>query len=165
MDDVTITQINFDQTLILSKRDFSIAEQDEDGIELLYKGETRCQPYVYFKPLLNRDDRNQYDYEMLLFECYEDFAVLLEQNVEEHSDHFVVHSRFALRQEDTETLSGMEFSYPEEEGVYQYHIQNSIVPVDDSRISTNPLDIDVEGRLEVERVEVPLVGSYLCPTT
>lgn len=164
MDDVTITLINFDQTLILSKSDFSIAEQNEEGIELLYKGETRCQPYVYFKPLLNRDDRSQYDYEMLLFECYEDFAELLEQHVEEHADHFVVRSRFVLRQEETETLSGMEFSYPEEEGIYQYHIQNSIVPVEESRISSNPLNIEVEGSLTAERVAVPLVGSYLCPT-
>ncbi|KDM93475.1 hypothetical protein [Photobacterium galatheae] len=164
MDDVTITLINFDQTLILSKSDFSIAEQNEEGIELLYQGETRCQPYVYFKPLLNRDNRSQYDYEMLLFECYEDFAELLEQHVEEHSDHFVVRSRFALRQEETETLSGMEFSYPEEEGIYQYYIQNSIVPVEESRISSNPLGIEVEGSLTAERVEVPLVGSYLCPT-
>ncbi|GLQ29961.1 hypothetical protein [Litoribrevibacter albus] len=164
MDDVTITLINLDQTLILSKRDFSIAEKDEDGIELLYKGETRCQPYVFFKPLLNRGDRSQYDYEMLLFECYEDFADVLEQHVEEHSDHFVVRSRFVLRQDETEALSGLEFSYPEEEGVYQYHIQNSIVPVDNSTISTNPLNIEVEGSLTAERVEVPLVGSYLCPT-
>ncbi|MDO6707585.1 hypothetical protein [Photobacterium sp. 1_MG-2023] len=164
MDDVTITLINFDQTLILSKSDFSIAEQHEDGIELLYQGEIRCQPYVYFKPLLNIDDRSQYDYEMLLFECYEDFAELLEQHVESHSDHFVIRSRFALRQEDTETLSGMVFSYPEESGVYQYRIQNSIVPVDESRISSNPLNIDVEGSLTAERVAVPLVGSYLCPT-
>ncbi|UTM56084.1 hypothetical protein L4174_009485 [Photobacterium sp. CCB-ST2H9] len=164
MDDVTITLINFDQTLILSKSDFSIAEQNEEGIELLYQGETRCQPYVYFKPLLNRDDRSQYDYEMLLFECYEDFAELLEQYVEEHADHFVVRSRFALRQEETEILSGMEFSYPEEGGIYQYHIQNSIVPVEESRISSNPLNIEVEGSLTAERVEVPLVGSYLCPT-
>ncbi|GAB6262594.1 hypothetical protein [Photobacterium sp. R1] len=164
MDDVTITLINFDQTLILSKSDFSIAEQNEEGIELLYQGETRCQPYVYFKPLLNRDNRSQYDYEMLLFECYEDFAELLEQHVEEHADHFVVRSRFVLRQEETETLSGMEFSYPEEEGIYQYHIQNSIVPVEESRISSNPLNIEVEGSLTAERVEVPLVGSYLCPT-
>ncbi|QUJ66190.1 hypothetical protein KDD30_08240 [Photobacterium sp. GJ3] len=87
-----------------------------------------------------------------------------QQHVEAQSDHFVIRSRFALRQEDTETLSGMVFSYPEEHGVLQYRIQNSIVPVDESRISSNPLNIDVEGSLTAERVEVPLVGSYLCPT-
>ncbi|GAA3930587.1 hypothetical protein [Litoribacillus peritrichatus] len=165
MNDVTITLINFDQKLILSKSDYQVVEQDEGDIQLLYKGETLCAPYLYFRPLNISEQRSQYDFEMLLFECYEDFLEPLEQTVEENSDHLIVRSRFALRQEDRETLTGFEFIYPDDEGEYRYQIENSIVPYEDPRISTNPLALTPEGHLVAERVEVPLVGSFLCPTS
>lgn len=165
MIDCMLELIYFDQKLTLSKEEYSVESQDELSVILRYQGEMLCRPYIYFRPLNLSDRKTEYHFSELMFECYEGHVDVVSQTVAELEEHLVIETRYAMQHGDEGgELSGLNFTYHEEDFAYHYEIENSIVPEETACTPHNPLNLTPQGTLVAEAVEVPLVGSYLCPT-
>ncbi|KLV05188.1 hypothetical protein ABT56_12450 [Photobacterium aquae] len=171
MYDTMLDLIHFDQTLILPKYDYELLEREGYHVLLLYRGATRCRPYLHFRPLNLSERYTEYDFSELLFECYEGHLEVLSYSVTETTDTITIQTRYALRNDDPlGKLNGLQFSYYQEiwgdesDPVFHYQVENAMYAEFDTSIPNRPLALELNGTLSGEAVKVPLVGSYLCPT-
>lgn len=172
MSECLIKAIYFDQHVVLDKKDYEIVKSDdpsEPSVILRYQNSILCRPFIYFRPTNISDTLSEYALTELIWECYEGHAYVVSQSIEESTDKLSITTRYGMLHEDENGhLSGNHFSYCQahhkydDNQVYEYEIENSIVPEDRSCTPLNPLGIKVEGTLTCSEVEIPLAGSFLC---
>lgn len=168
MIDATINYTEFKQRLVLSKSEYSLFEQGEIGAVFKDEQGTECIPHLYFQPINLTERETEYRFSELLHECYEAHLEMIEQSLQEREECWVVETTFALRSDgEIERLEGLEFVYPDEEFTYRYQVLNSMADYRYFNIADKPLQIvEQEGPdLTGKALEVPLVGSYMCPSS
>ncbi len=165
MKDTMLKLAYFTQHLTLNKDDYEYIEEDELGAVFRYNKSVLCRPYIYFRPINVTSALNEHEFIETIFECYEGHVEIVSQSFDEFEDRFQIVTRYCMVLNDSNgKFSGSEFTYRQDsDNIFKYQVENSIVPEDECCTPLNPLKLSVNGTLECEVVEEPLVGSFLCP--
>jgi len=158
----------FTQHITLNKNDYEYIGEDELSVVFRYNNSVLCRPYIYFRPInMSGSFLNEREFIETIFECYEGHVAIVSQTFTELEDRFQVVTRYCMVLDDSNNgeFSGCEFTYTQDsDNIFKYQVENSITPENECCTPLNPLKLSVNGTLECEVVEEPLVGSVLCPS-
>ncbi|WP_230625322.1 hypothetical protein [Vibrio campbellii] len=165
MKDIMLKLAYFTQRITLNKNDYEYIGEDELSVVFRYNNSVLCRPYIYFRPVNISSALNEHEFTETMFECYEGNVEIVSQTFTEFEDRFRIVTRYGMVLGDTNgEFSGCEFTYRQDnDNIFKYQVENSIAPEDECCTPLNPLELSVNGTLECEVVEEPLVGSFLCP--